>query len=403
MGRNKLSTAFVSSVKADPSGKPSRYADGGNLYLKVADTGTKSWIYRYRYLGKPREIRLGKYPAVSLADARRRRNKAEAQVEKGLDPSALRKNRAAEQKNNALNSFKNVALKWFEIHKKRTSEQTFDRNLSRLESFIFPKVGSLPINDIGPAQWLTVLTSIINGEKRVETARRTLYLVRAIYDYAIQIELSSVNPVATLSRSLPSHQPTHRAAVTDPKRLGEILHLIDTYWASETVRNALFVAPRLAVRPGELRLAKWADVSLHEATWTFVASKTHPEFVVPLSEQVTRVLQKQYTLTGAGEFVFPSNRRTRPQRPMSNNALLIALRTLGISSEEMSVHGLRATFKTLLLERLNYSEHLIEMQLAHAVKDIHGSAYHRAAFLDQRRQMMQRWSDYLEELTNAAR
>ena len=403
MSRNKLSTAFVSSVKADPTGKVRRHADGGNLYLVVSDKGTKSWLFRYRYLGKQRDLRLGKYPAVSLADARRRRNEVEAQVEEGMDPSALRKGRVLQQKNSMLNSFKNVALKWFEIHEKQTTKQTSDRNLSRLESFIFPEVGSLPINDIGPAQWLSVLSSIIDGEKRVETARRTLYLVRAIYDFAIQIELSAVNPVATLSRSLPSHQPIHRAAVTDPKRLGQILNLIDSYWASETVQNALFVAPRLAVRPGELRLAKWADVSLHEATWTFVASKTHPEFVVPLSEQVSRVLQRQHALTGSGEFIFPNNRRTRPQRPMSNNALLSALRTLGISSEEMSVHGLRATFKTLLLERLNYSEHLIEMQLAHAVKDIHGRAYHRAAFLDQRRQMMQRWSDYLEELTNAAR
>ena len=167
------------------------------------------------------------------------------------------------------------------------------------------------------------------------------------------------------------------------------------------MRNALFVAPRLAVRPGELRLAKWADVSLQEATWTFIASKTHPEFVVPLSTQVLDTLQRQHTLTGNGEYVFPSYRCTRPQRPMSNNALLTALRALGISRDEMSVHGMRATFKTLLLERLDYSEHLIEMQLAHAVKDIHGRAYHRAAFLDQRRKMMQSWSDYLEELSNA--
>ena len=365
--------------------------------------GTKSWLFRYRYLGKQRDLRLGKYPTVSLADARRRRNEVEAQVEEGLDPSALRKGRVAEQKASGLTAFKDVALNWFEIHEQQTTPQTSERNLSRLESFIFPKVGNLPINDIGPAQWLSVLNSIIDGESRVETARRTLYLVRAIYDYAIQIELSSANPVVTLGRSLPTHRPSHRAAVTDPTRLSQILRLINSYWGSETVKNALFLAPRLAVRPGELRLAKWADVSLQEATWTFIASKTHPEFVVPLSTQVLGTLQRQHALTGNAEYVFPSYRRTRPQRPMSNNALLTALRALGISRDEMSVHGLRATFKTLLLERLDYSEHLVEMQLAHAVKDIHGRAYHRAAFIDQRRKMMQAWSDYLEELTNAER
>ena len=401
MSRNKLSTAFVSSVKADPTGKASRHADGGNLYLLVSDKGTKSWLFRYRYLGKQRDLRLGKYPTVSLADARRRRNEVEAQVEEGFDPSALRKGRVAEQKASGLILFKDVALNWFEIHEQQTTPQTSERNLSRLESFIFPKVGNLPINDIGPAQWLSVLNSIIDGESRVETARRTLYLVRAVYDYAIQIELTSVNPVATLGRSLPTHRPSHRAAVTDPTRLSEILRLINSYWGSETVKNALFLAPRLSVRPGELRLAKWADVSLQEATWTFIASKTYPEFVVPLSTQVLETLQRQHALTGNAEYVFPSYRRTRPQRPMSNNALLTALRALGISREEMSVHGLRATFKTLLLERLDYSEHLIEMQLAHAVKDIHGRAYHRAAFLDQRRKMMQAWADYLEELSNA--
>ncbi len=403
MSRSKLTTAFVASVKADPEGKAVRHADGGNLYLRISDKGTKSWLFRYRYHGKQRELRLGKYPSVTLAEARRRRNEVESQIEAGMDPSAVRRGRVSAQRANELNSFKAVAMKWFEIHQKNTKPQTSGRNLARLESFIFPHVGKTPVQDIGPAQWLSVLTSIIDGEARLDTAAKTRGLVRQIYDYAIQIEVASVNPVTALARSLPSSRPKHRPAVIVPDRLGEVLRLISTYWGSETVKNALFLAPRLAVRPGELRQAKWSDISFSEASWTYLASKTESEVVVPLSRQVLNVLKRQYSLTGDGVFVFPSYRRTRPQRPMSNNALLTALRALGISNEEMSVHGLRATFKTLLLERLEYSEHLIEMQLAHSVKDIHGRAYHRASFLDQRRKMMQVWSDYLDELENAER
>lgn len=403
MSRNLLSSSFVASVKPSLDSKQSRHSDGGNLYLLVSERGTKSWLFRYRYAGKQRDLRLGKYPVIGLSDARLKRNEAEALVQRGVDPSYDRKRGQRAQLMSEQSSFKQVALVWYEGHAKNTHKDTSGRNLARLERFVFPQVGRVPISDIGPAQWRDVVMSIIDGDQRVETAKRTLSLVRKVYDYAIAMELAPTNPVASLAGLLPSHSKAHRAAIVDPQRFGQVLACLDSYWGSETVRNALILAPRLAVRPGELRTAKWSDISFDEATWSFTASKVSTELVVPLARQALGVLRRQHALTGDGIFVFPSHRRTRPERPMSNNALLTALRSLGISASEVSVHGFRATFKTLLLERLEYSEHLIEMQLAHSVKDIHGRAYHRAAFLDQRRPMMQRWADYLEELTNAQR
>lgn len=402
MSRNLLSSSFVASVKPSLDSKQSRHSDGGNLYLLVSERGTKSWLFRYRYAGKQRDLRLGKYPVIGLSDARLKRNEAEALVQRGADPSAIRRRGVMDIREAHRNTFESVALSWFELHKTKTVESTSSKNLSRLQRFVFPQVGRMPIADIGPAQWLDVLRSIIvDGNRRIETASRTRGLVVAIYDYAISIELVSHNPVQPLVSQLPTHKPLHRAAVTDPDRFGEVYRTLHTYWGTETVKRALVIAPMLAVRPGELRKAKWSDVSLEEATWSFRTSKEGPALVVPLPTQVLSVLSSQHSLTGDGVYVFPSSRRTKPQRPMSEGALLTALRSLGLTSEEVSIHGFRATFKTLLLERLEYSEHLIEMQLGHAVKDIHGRAYHRAAFLDQRRPMLQRWADYLEELSGA--
>jgi len=163
---------------------------------------------------------------------------------------------------------------------------------------------------------------------------------------------------------------------------------------------ALRLAPLFAVRPGELRKAKWTDFNLHNAEWRFVASKTHPDHIVPLSRQALAILRELHQLTGAGLYVFPGARSAK--RPMSDNAVLAALRIMGIPADVMTGHGFRASFRTIGDEVLKFRVDLLEHQIAHEVKDPNGRAYNRTAFLAERKRMMQRWSDYLDRLKSDA-
>ena len=177
-----------------------------------------------------------------------------------------------------------------------------------------------------------------------------------------------------------------------------MLRAIDGYQGSLIVGCALRLAPLVFVRPGELRHAAWGDIDLEAAQWRFTVSKTHTEHIVPLARQAVEILAELRPLTEPGRYVFPSARNPRGDRPMSNNAVLAALRRMGIGKEEMSGHGFRATARTILDEVLGFRPDFIEHQLAHAVRDANGRAYNRTAHLPARRQMMQRWADYLDEL-----
>ena len=197
---------------------------------------------------------------------------------------------------------------------------------------------------------------------------------------------------------MPPVQTKHLAAVTEPAKLGDILRTLDSYDGTFVVRCALQLAPLFFVRPGELRHARWSDIDLDQAEWRFTVSKTKTQHIVPLCSQAVQILNELKPLTGRGNYVFPSARNPKGDRPMSENAVLAALRRLGISKDEMSGHGFRAAARTLLDEELNVPAHLIEHQLAHAVRDPLGRAYNRTAHLAERRKMMQDWADYLTEL-----
>jgi integrase len=195
---------------------------------------------------------------------------------------------------------------------------------------------------------------------------------------------------------------THFAAVTDPKKVAEVLRAIDTYEGTLIVRCALRLAPLIFVRPGELRHAKWADIDLDAAEWRYTVSKTSTQHIVPLSRQAVEILRELHPLTGRGRYVFPSARNPRGDRPMSDNALLSAMRRMGIEKDEMSGHGFRAMARTILDEVLGFRPDYIEHQLAHAVRDPNGRAYNRTAHLPERRRMMQEWADYLDKLKTGA-
>jgi len=217
-----------------------------------------------------------------------------------------------------------------------------------------------------------------------------------VFRYAIATGRAQRDPSADLRDALPPATGGHFAAVTEPKLLGELLRKLDAYLGTPVVMAALRLAPLAFVRPKELRTAEWSCIHWDTSDWRYTTGKTKTPHIVPLARQALAILRALQPLTGNGRYVFPCERGAG--RPMSDNAVLAAMRSMGITKEVMTTHGFRATARTLLEEELGFDGHIIEQQLAHAVPDTNGRAYNRTAFLDQRRRMMQVWADYLDKL-----
>lgn len=236
----------------------------------------------------------------------------------------------------------------------------------------------------------------IEARGALETAHRALGNCKQVFLYAMNTMRADKDLTQNLFKALPSYKRKHFAAQTDPKRFAELLRMFQGYQGSPIVSCALRLAPLVFVRPGELRKAEWTDIDFENAEWRFTATKTDTPHIVPLSNQALAILQELHPLTGHGRYLFPSPRGN--DRPMSDNAVLAAMRRLRVSKEETTGHGFRATARTLLDEVLGFRLDYIEHQLAHAVRDPNGRAYSRTAHLEQRKTMMQAWADYLDKL-----
>ena len=221
-----------------------------------------------------------------------------------------------------------------------------------------------------------------------------------MFRYAVATGRAERDPSGDLRGALPPVKGKHFASVTEPKKVAEVLRALDGYEGTLTVHCALRLAPLVFVRPGELRHAEWADIDLDTSEWRYTVTKTDTQHIVPLSRQAVEILQELHPLTGRGRYVFPGARSGA--RPMSDNAILAAMRRMGIGKDEMSGHGFRAMARTILDEVLGFRPDLIEHQLAHTVRDPNGRAYNRTAHLPGRRKMMQEWADYLDELKAGA-
>jgi integrase len=371
--------------------------DGRGLYLEVSPRGGKWWRIKYRFEGKDRRISLGVYPEVTLKEARRRCDESRRLLAAGIDPSAHRRAQKAAIAQRSANTFEAVAREWFGKHAPNWAPSHSSLIMSRLQRNIFPWLGGKPIADINASQLLEVVRRI---EQRgaLETAHRVLQNCGQVFRYAVATARAERDLSADLRGALSPVKSKHFAALTDPKTIGSLLRVLDGYEGSLIVRCALRLAPLVFVRPGELRRAEWSDIDLEEAEWRFTVTKTNTQHLVPLARQAVKVLRELHPLTGHGCYVFPSGRTPRGERPMSENAVLAALRRMGIGKEEMSGHGFRAMARTLLDEVLGFRPDYIEHQLAHVVRDPLGRAYNRTAHLPQRRKMMQEWADYLDRL-----
>jgi integrase len=268
--------------------------------------------------------------------------------------------------------------------------------MANLENDILPAIGNMNISEITPREILNMLRKI-EARGAGQTAHRTRSQCSMIFRYGIATERCTSDPCRDLVDALKPTTKKHRAAITDMARLSELLRAIDGYRGTAIVKAALKLAPLLAVRPGELRFAKWKDVNFETREWTLVAEKTKVDHIVPLPHQAIEILKdlQKITYEDDDSYLFPQ--LNRKGRVMSENTLTYALRGLGFSGEEMTAHGFRTTTKTELLE-LGYPLAWTEKMLAHGPKETHGRAYNRTEYRQQRHQMMQAWADYLDEL-----
>ncbi|MFY9476355.1 MAG: integrase arm-type DNA-binding domain-containing protein [Aquabacterium sp.] len=395
-----LTDTFVKNVKHTGAPAGDKHTDGHGMFLLVKAAG-KYWRHSYRFLGKQKTLALGVYPEVSLAQARQRREQARKLLAEGIDPSQAKRADKVARKLSADNTFEAVAKAWLDASKAQRAESTDAKVRGWLENDVFPQIGRLPIAGITPRDVLDMVRKV---EKRgaLDSATRIKQLCGQIFRYAVAEGSAERDVTADLRGALAVSQTKHLAAVTEPKQVGELLRAIQGYSGHPVTVAALQLTPMLFVRPGELRHAEWAEIDLQGAEWRIPGSKMKMglDHIVPLSTQAVEVLTELQKFTGRHRYVFPSVRTGA--RPMSENTINAALRGMGYSSDVQTAHGFRATARTILDEVLGERVDLIEHQLAHAVKDVNGRAYNRTAHLPARKEMMQRWADYLDKLRAGA-
>lgn len=406
----------IRSIK--PGDARKRLSDGDGLYLRLfVKGGAHGWRLDYTVGGVRKNVSLGTYPDTGLALARKKADEARRLVSQGTDPSDVRKaakaealrHREVQQLADAglppAGSFEAVAREWLETkHAKDVSEGHAERTRIRLEQDVFPWLGRVPLANIKASALLECLRRV-EARGALETAHRIKQACGQVFRYGITLDLCERDVAADLRDSLAQVVVKHHPAITDPKRVGELLRALAEYEGQPVTRAALQLAPLVFQRPGELRKAEWAEFDLDAGLWTIAAERmkrtkqgkaTGAAHAVPLSTQAVAVLRDLHPLTGHGRYVFPSLRTD--ERPMSDNAVLSALRRMGFPKDEMTGHGFRAMARTMLAERLGVDESVIEAQLGHNVRDTLGRAYNRTEFVEQRRTMMQTWADYLDRL-----
>jgi integrase len=387
---------------AKPKDKPYKLTDGRGLFLLINPRGGKGWRFKYRFGGKEKLLSFGTFPEIGLGDARKCREETREMVAKGIDPSAARKAAKAAKDESNANRFEVVAREWIGQQKNKWTPANKKVVTRQLENDIFPWIGKSPIAELKAPELLKVLRRM---EERgvLDSAHRARTIAGQVFRYAIATGRAERDIAADLRGALAQPKKKHLPAITEPKKVAELLRAMDAFEGSLVVKCALRLAPLFFVRPGELRKAEWSEIDLDAAEWNIPAEKMKMKqaHLVPLSTQAVAILQELQPLTGRGSYVFPGARSAA--RPLSDMALSAAIRRLGYEQGEMTPHGFRAMARTILDEVLQVRPDFIEHQLAHAVRDANGRAYNRTSHLAERKKMMQVWADYLDGLKAGAK
>jgi integrase len=400
----KLTDKTIQAAK--PSDKQYKLADGEGLTLVIRPTGAKLWQLRYRLGGKEKTLSIGEYPVVPLRQAREKVFEAKGQLQNNIDPSTAKRTSKASFLNslNKANSVEDISRSWFDGISPNWVDGHATKISRRLERDLYPQIGKLELRAVTPFELLNVIKKV-QARGALETAHRLLQNCGQIWRHAVVHEQADRDITMDLRDALPAPKETHLGALTKPSDIGALLRNIDEYKGSEIVRLALKFAPLVFVRPGNLRSAEWSEFDFIDKEWCIPATKmkTKCEHIVPLSQQALVILDELKKISGNGNFVFPSPRSTT--RPLSDVALLAALRRMGYTTEEMTAHGFRSLASTNLENNLGYESRIIELQLAHADINKIRSAYKREEtrlLLPQRKILMQRWADWLDQIKQGA-
>jgi integrase len=386
--------------KTKPKSVPSKLADEKGLYLLFHPNGSRYWRMDYRHAGKRKTLSFGVYPETSLKQARQKRDEARTLLAEGVDPAENRKAQKASITKSASNSFEVICREWLEGRKATVELAQHHKTLSRMVNDVFPWLGPRPIAEISAPEVLTVLQRIDSRGARY-TAHRVRSEISCCFRYAIATGRAIYDPCPNLKGAIPPAKEKNFASITDPVGAGELLRAIDGFNGTFPVLCALKLAPLFFCRPGELRTAKWADFDLEKAEWRYYINKTKSHHLVPLAKQAMTILKDLQPLTGSGQYLFPGVRD--PNRSMSDGTINAALRRLGYTKDEFTGHGFRAMARTIIAEELHLQPEVIEHQLAHAVPDTLGKAYNRTKYLKDRKNMMQLWADYLDQIKQGAK
>lgn len=387
--------------KAKPLDKPYTLTDGGGLYLHISKAGTKAWRIDYTtpITRKRVTVTLGQYPEITLAAARQMRTDIKYHLANGDDPRDIKRDEERKQLLESKNTFAMVAEEYMsrKTHIAPSTIKNNYRQLKRLNAYL----GSMPITDIKPMDVLEACRSA-EAQGYIETAVKMRTMAGQVFRYGVQTGRCERDITQDLLGALKTPVVQHHPTILDTDELGRLLNDIDEYQGSFEVKIAIKLMPMLFVRAGELRYALWDDFDIDEGTWTFTPRKTQRRtglsLIVPLPTQAIALI-RELSLHARSQYLFPAIHTT--VQPMSENTMNQALKRLGYSGSKQTVHGFRATARTLIVEKLGFPEALVEQQLAHRVRDMHGRAYNRTVFLPERKVMMQAWADYLDELKAA--
>lgn len=390
-----LTDTAIRAVRTN--GRPAKYWDGGGLHLLLTAKGARLWRMDYRYGGKRRTLAFGAYPAVSLADARRRRDEAKTILAAGADPSAKARLDKLARKIAATNTFGAIADEYLEkLGRDGRADATINKT-TWLLTFARPSLGARPIAEITSAEVLPVLQKVESSGRR-ESARRMRIAIGSVFRHAIVTARATNDPTIALRGALSPPQVKSRAAIIKPEAFGVLLRAIDGFEGQKATHAALKLMALLFPRPGELRMSEWPEFDLEKAVWTIPPERTkiRRSHSIHLPSQAVAILKDLYEVTGGGKLVFPSVRTAT--RPISENTLNAALRRLGYTKDDATAHGFRATASTLLNESGKWNPDAIERQLAHIESDDVRRAYARGLHWDERVLMMNWWADHLDAL-----
>ena len=394
----------VQLKNATPKVKAYTLPDGKGLHLLIKPNGNTLWefIYTSPITKKRRKTSMGSYPNVTLKQARKKREQFHEMLQNDIDPIEAKREKKQEQRIKEIkkqNTFKKVALERLEKEKGKISEEHYKRTINAFINDAFPIIGKLPIDEV-EAKHIIELLKKMRDRKVIESAKKLSYAISKTFKYAVANGYASRNPIADIdiNELLGKQEIKHYPTITDDTEIKNLITSIQEYKGALSTKYALLLLAYTAVRPSNARLAEWKEINFKDKQWVIPAKKmkTRQEHIILLSDQLIELLEDMKLFSGDSPYIFPSTKSKTT--PLSDGALLGAIRRMGYTKEEFTPHGFRAMFSTIAHEKSKFSFDAIELHLAHSTGNSVSRAYNRAKHLDERRELVQWWADYLDEV-----